>query len=43
MAERVNIIETRHKVFPIVGKVPSPSKNMSIKETCYCLSSLLDG
>jgi len=26
IAERVNIVETRHKVFPILGEASSPSK-----------------
>jgi len=27
IAERVNIVETRHKVFPILGEASSPSKD----------------
>jgi len=27
IAERVNIVETRHKVFAILGEASSPSKN----------------
>ena len=27
IAERVNILETRHKVFPILGEASSPSNN----------------
>jgi len=31
IAERVNIVETRHKVFPILGEASSASKNMISK------------
>jgi len=29
IAERVNVVETRHKVFPILGEASSPSKDLN--------------
>jgi len=37
IAERVNIVETRHKVFPILGEASSPSKYLlssNMSSTC---------
>ena len=34
IAERVNTVQTRHKVFPVLGEASSPSNN--VRETTAC-------
>jgi len=46
IAERVNIVETRHKVFPIVGEASSPSNDSSNDGSCQletCVLTVMTG
>ena len=38
IAKHVNIVETRHKVFPILGEVSSPSNNVTSHWSIFSLS-----